>query len=176
MGNAVKVPASEPIKHDLIARFEDDFAVLLDKARVASAMTSTECWQRLYADTMANARKIRRGMAEQLRGLSATMEDRGLDENGEKELGELKKNSMALNSDVAAFNLFTIEPIRASSREYDTLVNRYRGEAKREEDINPLMHQNLELSMRDAIAKAERIAWDDEEGRIVIVAPDKVDG
>jgi hypothetical protein len=96
---------------DPIKRFKAAYADLLDEARISAEHTATEGWQKLYAAHRESLRVNRRRLSERLKQLADTMEFRGLDEESEKSLADIRKESAEMRETHEAFESETVGPV-----------------------------------------------------------------
>jgi hypothetical protein len=166
-------PKSPKAPRSLIAEFEVEYACALDEARVSAALTEETGWQKLYQSERKHQRGIRLQLAEQLKSLAGMMERAGLDEYSEKQLGEIKKDSIALRDRVGTFHLQTVGPVSEPVQKCIKLIADYREKARREEENSPLTDMGVDAEMRFAISTVAKPAFDSETGIVSITEAGK---
>lgn len=169
--SAMPDPSPKNMHRDLITRFKEEYATAILEAEVSAQHTSTEGWQRLYANQRKAERDERRRIAQDMRNVADRLESVGLDEDGEKEIGECKKASAALRDRAYAFETQTVNPVREPVDRCDKIINEARQAARVEEERTPLVNIGLEDLMKDAIAAVRRPRWDADLGRVVFSDP-----
>lgn len=169
MSEPERVPQNK--QRDVVERFRDEYGQVLVEAETSATHTATEGWHRLYVGQRKNERDRRRKLAESLKSLADRMESVGLCEEEEKELAQIKKGSSDLRDAIAAFEMQTIEPVRAPVEMCRKLVTEAREAARNEEERAPLVNVGLEEVMVEAITHIHKVSWDAELGRVIITDP-----
>lgn len=168
MPSAEKTPTPNEVRKAIVRKFEEEYAGPLEDSRVSAEHTATHGWQNLYQ----RHRKMRAStittMGKQLRELADTLEAFGWTEDNEKSVKDLAKQSAELRAADAIFEQRFIsrivEPVRACER----IIERYSGEARREEESNPLIAKGTIGIMAEAIESCDKPSWDDATGVVTI--------
>lgn len=164
-------PSATP---EFILYFRDKYGQALEQAVTSAEHTATAGWQRLYSGHSALIRDTRRDLAKQLKALAIALEDSGLTEDGEKELGEIKKASAQLRDDEEAFISQAIGPVREPVMTCDRVRQEALNEARRDEAESPLTHVGRLEAMQAEIAGCRKPRWNQETGCVVIDDPDGI--
>jgi hypothetical protein len=151
-------------KVDPVTRFKSAYRLALAEAQVSIDHTATEGWQRLYADHFKLLRDRRQEIAGQLRVLADQMERRGLTDDDEKALGDIKKASIELNAAHEHFLRQAVDPVKAPITACQDMLVEAMNEARRIEEREPMLNVGLVELMREAVAVAQKVVWSDENG------------
>lgn len=163
-------PEPNDFKRDCISRFRREYAAALGDAEISVAHTATEGWQKLFNQHRAEEKEDRRKLADRLKGLATSLEDHGLNEDQEKEIGEIKKASAELRDHERVFEVKAIGPVIQAVRECERIILQAKNEASREEHSAPLQNAGLEELMRLEVGKVKHPAWNNETGQVTIEA------
>lgn len=155
-------------REDVVGRFLEAYDVALEEARASAVTTETERWQRLYADHRDYLRKMYGENARALRDIADVFERGAMGEASEKELGEVKKASLALRELHMAFQTQAVAPVRKPVTDCENIISTARNIARDQEEKAPLVNRGLLEEMNNAIKTVARVRWDEERGRVVI--------
>lgn len=158
-------------RDDLIGRFLEAYDIALEEARASAVTTETERWQQLYADHRDHLRKQCAELARNLRAIADTAERGHMHESDEKELGEVKKASLALRELHYAFEFQTVSPVKKPVDDCENIISNARNNARQQEEQAPLVNRGLLDEMGHAIKTVHRVRWDAEKGRVLIEGP-----
>jgi hypothetical protein len=167
----VSEPAPQPApnaKRDLITKFKDEYSAALADSKLSAEHTKTAGWKRLYEQHQQQSWDTRRDMAKTLKTCAQTLEDFGLNEDGEKMVKDTMKASAELRERVAAFQSQVIDRICEPVKACERIIEQYMNEARRQESDAPLHNVGLEHLMRDAVAKVAKPKWDADSGTVVV--------
>lgn len=162
-------------KRDPITRFRDAYSIALADARIFSDYTKTEGWQRIYLGQRNEEQSRRRDLSKRLEAMAATVNDRTLSEDEEKEVGEIKKACADVREMRYAFGKQTVDPVRDAATECNRIIDEAKSLARREEQDAPLVNVGLEDMMRLEIQQVERVRFDEETGKLTIAPPSTAD-
>lgn len=153
-------------RRDPIQAFFAAYDKATDECKTSKAHTDTEGWQQLYSGERKAEAESRRNLSKDLARLSVQMDETGLGEDAEKEMGEIKKASAALRARVDAFDLITVGPVRRAVTDAEKIIEEARNRARRDEQDAPLINVGLVELMRDAINGVTKFRWNPQTGRI----------
>lgn len=165
---AVADKPKEKIVRKEIEEFRKKYAEALADAQVSADHTAQAGWQNLYTMHRSNVQKERKALASQLRGHADVLERGQLSEEGEKWIGEVKKDAAALRTSVVAFERQTIEPVRAPVYRCETVIEDARRTARDAEGQAPLQARGLIAEMDEAINAVAKVRFDEETGVVEI--------
>ncbi len=168
MAKAQEAPTKEAKVRKEIVDFNERYIEALAEARVSAEHTQTTGWQELYSLHRTTVDTRRKEMAEQLEEIARTMKRGGMSEDAEKELGELKKQSVELRADISAFNRKVIVPIQEPVMQCHHVIDQARQTARAAEAASPLTHRGLIADMDEAISLVQKVKFDDDTGVVVI--------
>lgn len=167
--SALPTPDVPPNKQmDPVSRFIANYAKALDAAMVSMEHTDTEGWRELYARHANAVMEDRRKLAKELESLADELERGMLTEEGEKAIGEVKKEAVELRTANHYWELQTADPVRQPVRVCEAMLSSAIDEARRIEAESPMLNIGLTEMMRAQVAKSARPAWDSEIGTISI--------
>lgn len=156
-------------KMDPVSRFLHAYAKALVYVRVSRDHAATEGWQALYADHIKHVRDDRRRLAETLAKLANTLERTGLDEDGEKAIGDIKKEAIELREAEQHWQRQMVDPVSNPAMVCQQMRSDAMAEARAVEAREPLIHVGLSAIMQEAIDSQPRATWDAETGRVGLV-------
>ena len=152
---------------DPVTRFIQRYAKALDAAKVSMAHTDTDGWRRLYAGHAEYLLDARRKLSKELTSLAESLEVGHLTEEGEKELGDVKKAAMELRVANGYWERQTVDPVRQPVRTCEQMLVSAVDEARRIEADQPMLNIGLTELMRAQVARSARVSWDSEIGAVV---------
>lgn len=162
-----------PPTHESILLFRDRYAQALESATIAESLTAEIGWQRLYQSHRDTIRDRRRQQAKMLKAWASALEDRTLDEEDEKAIGEIKKAIKQIRDDDTAFDAMTVGPVREPVQTCEAIRRDAINEARRDESEAPMLHIGLVEKMRDEISRVQIPVLNIETGRVEIAAPER---
>jgi hypothetical protein len=171
------LPSQEPPKNqnlDPVSRFKASYATALEGLSVAVLHTSTQGWQELYTAHRKAVRDRRQELAALLRDFADGMERRGLCEQDEKDLGDIRKASAELRAAEDHWQLQTVGPVKAPVDVCQQMLADAVSEAVRLEAREPMLNVGLEELMRMEVAKCIRASWDEDTGKATHIMPGAV--
>lgn len=151
-----------------IEEFSKRYEGALEGAKISAEHTQTEGWKNLYSlhrSTVENGRKV---LAGQLEELARTMKRGGMDEDYEKQLGEIKKASAELRADISAFQRKAITPVEDPVLECHRIIDDARRAARDGETQSPLTNRGLIAEMDEAIKAVKKVRFEKESGTVEI--------
>lgn len=160
-----EIPANKQL--DLIERFNAEYEAAMIDARRSAEHTATEGWLDLYRMRRESYQADRRRQAERLRALADTLESAGLDEDGEKAIGEVKKECCEMREAMDHWRLLTVGPVREPVDRLEAIIRQARAQAHRDEADAPLVNVGLVELMNMAIKEVHKATWNDETGRVI---------
>lgn len=160
-----------PPTHESILLFRDRYAQALESATIVESLTAEiGCLYQNHRDTI---RDRRRQQAKMLKAWASALEDRTLDEEDEKAIGEIKKVIKQIRDDDTAFDAMTVGPVREPVQTCEAIRRDAINEARRDESEAPMLHIGLVEKMRDEISRVQIPVWNIETGRVEIAVPER---
>jgi hypothetical protein len=167
MATVVEKPKEKVVRKE-IEEFRKKYTEALADAQVSASHTAQTGWQNLYGMHRLNVQKERKSLASQLRQHADTLERGTLSEEGEKWIGEVKKDSAALRGMVNAFESQTVEPVRQPVYRCESVIEDARRAAREAEGQAPLQARGLIAEMDEAINSVPKVRFDEETGVVEI--------
>lgn len=164
-------PSPSNRRRDLIQTFRDDYALCIESARVSAQHTATPGWRNLITEHRQAAKEARIDMAKRLRLLAQASEMLSLNEDDEKGLKEIAKQSAALRDTEDAFQREVLDRILAPVTACEKTINNAKADAERVERDAPLHHVGLLEILKHEISKLPRAVWREDDGVVEIVEP-----
>ena len=156
----------------LIIECNDRYQEAFLKAIESSELTNQPKFQKIVADFRNRVMFERNDISESLERLSQTARENGLNEDCEKELGELKKQSVSLRERHTGFYNSVIAPIRDTVSRCESLLAEFTSSASGKDQEFPLQSRGIySKSMAAEIATWPKASWDEVNAKVVISYP-----
>ena len=146
----------------------------LAAARRSAEITATAKWQELFSDFKDRQEKKRIELAERLHSYSEMMGLARVDEEGEKAIKEVAKQSAELREEESAFYASVVKPIREPVRDCERTIDEIRATAARFRNQEPLLHREIIEEADALIDTLSHAVWDAKAG-VVSIKPPKTD-
>lgn len=163
-----KDEAADPREHETIKQMRSEAEAIIEDIRVAAAHTATEGWQALYAGNRKKKKDRQSEIGKSLHSLADRIVTHGWDEDDEKAVKALVKESLELRETHAAFNTETVYPVMDSVSRLSACVSNWQSQAERVEKNAPLHTRGLADAMAEAIKALPNAKWDPSTGVVTI--------
>lgn len=151
---------------NLVDEFHKEYEAAWRDLEIMRDTTRTDGWKLFYQHERQQQREQRQQIAKSLSFHTAAFAAGTSSEGMEKELGDIKKDELALREQVEAWTARVVEPFRAVVEDCNNLLSGYMSKARSMASDSPLLHKDAELDMREAQRTVGRATWNDEDGTI----------
>ncbi len=159
---------ADPRNHELIKQMRVEAEAIIEDIRIAAAHTATEGWQALYAGNRKKKKDRQNEIGKSLHGLADRLVTHGWDEDDEKAVKALVKESLELRETHAAFNTETVYPVMDSVSRLSVFISNWQSQAERVEKNAPLHTRGLADAMAEAIKELPNAKWEPSTGVVTI--------
>lgn len=170
IGKPKKKPEKTPeqMRSEFVEKFHTEYAKSLAECRVSASLTDEEGWQNLYRQRVEQYQAARVELADRLRELAEYLAGKGLTEDGEKEIGEVKKSAVELREAWDLFMSQTVKPIKDCVDECNRLIANILDNAGAEQVRAPLVWHGLLDYVTSEVNALPKAMWDGATGRVSV--------
>lgn len=141
-------------------------------AGALQSMTSEEAWQSIYHERRRDFRDRRLALGKSLRVIADSNDGAGLDEDDEKALKTVAKDSADLRADESAWERMVCEPINRVTLSDDNLRRQALAQAEKLERDAPLHNRGVLAETKRRMASWPSFEWKRNDGRLVVHNPE----